>query len=108
MVALCGEECNLRGLLRPPREHPLDGGADRFVGAVDTADPAAGTAHAFKKFLASSFDPAVASVDKFGVFNPADPLVAGEGRKTVPYVHNSGICCQCLSQVSWYLVHNSI
>lgn len=62
----------------------LDRRADRLVGTMDAANPAAGAAHAFDEFYVRSLNAAIAGVDKFGVFYPTNPLVAREWRDVIP------------------------
>lgn len=57
---------------------------------MHTAGPAARASHAFDKFAGGAADASLAGVDEFGVFHPADPLIAGELSDVVP-------CCERLS-----------
>lgn len=58
--------------------------AKLFVSAVDAANPAAGPAFAFEKFLAGAPHAAGAGINCPSVFDPADELVAGKGSDVFP------------------------
>lgn len=74
---------------------------------MNAAGPAAGTSDSFGQFRTSSLDATFSSLDKFGAFNPADPLVARERRDVVPGVESRRISRERLAQIGWQGVNRA-
>src|SRR5436305_8325166 len=74
--------------------------------AVLAPRPAAGPALAFLQFLLGPQDAALSGARLLGVLDPADELVAGEGRDVLPGIERRRIGDQCGAQISWKLVHD--
>lgn len=65
-------------------EDACDGRTDGFIGAVDTADPAARSAFAAAEFVAGYLDATRAGIGLFGTGDPADELIACQWGDVVP------------------------
>ena len=68
--------------------------------------PAAGPTLAFLQLLLGPANAAISSCLLLGIFDPANELVAGQGRDVLPGIECRGIGDQCLAQISWKLVHH--
>src|ERR1700759_1355840 len=75
--------------------------------AVLATRPAAGPAEAFLEFLLGPADAALSGRSLFGVIDPADELVARQGRDVLPSGQCRRIGKQRLAQVCGQLVHHS-
>src|SRR2546429_9685689 len=73
---------------------------------VPTPWPAAGPALAFLQLLLCPPNAALSGGLLLGILDPADELVAGQGRDVLPGIERRGIGDQRLAQVSWKLVHH--
>lgn len=51
---------------------------------MHTTSPATGPAFACRKLGAGYLNPVTPGIWFFGIFNPADPLIAGEGSEALP------------------------
>jgi hypothetical protein len=81
---------------------PLPAGAF----AVLAPRPAAGPALAFLELLLGPANPALSGHLLLGIFDPANELVAGQGRDVLPRVECRGVGDQRLAQVCGQLVHH--
>ena len=68
--------------------------------------PAAGPALAFLQLLLGPPNPALASRLLLGILNPADELVAGQGRDVPPGIERRGVGDQRLTQVCRQFMHH--
>ena len=75
--------------------------------AVLAAGPAAGPALAFFQLLPGAANAALAGLLLLGVLDPADELVAGEGRDVLPGIEDRGVGDQRLPQVGGQLVDDA-
>jgi hypothetical protein len=69
--------------------------------------PAAGPAFSVYQIRTRSFDPAVSGFRLFGGFNPAYPLIAGEGRDIFPCGQNFRTGKKRFSQILRQLVNDT-
>ena len=81
---------------------PLSAGAL----AVLAPRPAAGPALAFLQFLLGPPDAALSGGRLLGILDPADELVAGQGRDVLPGIECRGVGDQRLTQVRGQLMHH--
>src|SRR5207249_10243944 len=73
--------------------------------AVLAPRPAAGPALAFLQFLLGPPDAALSGSRLLGILDPADELVAGQGRDVLPGIECRGVGDQRLTQVHRQLMH---
>lgn len=85
-------------------EYPLLGGAYRFIRAMNTTHPAAGTTFAFGQLFDRSFDVLVTGLLLFHSHSPADPFIAGKGCDVLPGSQRLGIGQKCFFQISRHVV----
>ena len=88
-------------------EDPLLGGAHSFVGAVDTAHPAARAAFALGELRHGSLNVFVSGFLLFDRHGPADPLITSQRRDVLPGFACRCVCCQGFLQVSRQFVDRS-
>lgn len=74
-------------------------GAYFFVGTMNTADPAAGSAFAFGKIVVSSEDAPSTCLVELGVFDPADPFITRKRCDIFPCCAGGGIVRKSLSKI---------
>lgn len=74
--------------------------------AVFAPRPTAGSALAFQEFFLGSANAALPSRPLLRVLDPADELVAGQGRDVVPGIECRGVSEQRLVQICGQLVHH--
>jgi len=74
--------------------------------AVLAARPAAGPAHALFQLLLRPADAALSCRRLLRILDPADELVAGQGRDVVPGSERGGVSDQRVTQVYRELVHH--
>src|SRR2546429_4420024 len=73
---------------------------------VPTPWPAAGPALAFLQLLLCPPDAALSGGRLLGILDPADELVAGQGRDVLPGIEGRGVGDQRLTQVRGELMHH--
>ena len=81
--------------------------ANCLVGAVNTADPTARPALAFEELFTGSLDAPLPGFELFGVFDPADELVARQRSDLFPQRQHAGISKQRLAEIRGQLVNGS-
>lgn len=74
--------------------------------AVLTSRPAAGPALAFLQLLLGPPDAALSGGLLLGILDPADELVAGQGRDVLPGIECRRVGDQCLTQVRGQFMHH--
>src|ERR1700730_14123843 len=75
--------------------------------AMLAAWPAAGPTLAFLQLLLGPANASFSGHLLLGILDPADELVAGQGRDVVPRIESRGVSDQGLAQVAWKLVHHT-
>ena len=68
---------------------------------MDTANPAAGTAHAFFELRDYARDVLCAGFRSFGKNGPANPFVSGERGNVFPFLQGLGVAHERIPQVFW-------
>jgi len=61
----------------------------------------------FEKLLYRSLDPPRSGLFLFGVFNPTNKLVPGDGRQALPKAGDIFCCSQCTAQVVGQFVYKT-